>query len=157
MILVISKDQLEFQPELLWIIWLSLFSKLFNSIQSFSQYSLVMLKLQLILKMNHVSLPPTLLKETRWHYVLYQLLWEFQWKPIEMNGLNKLDSSKIIVMITYNYKNLILILLILKQPKLNRKLMKLDNKQVLLIKNKMMVLWLIWLLMLYLKKLNMKN
>jgi len=157
MILVISKDQLEFQPELLWIIWLSLFSKLFNSIQSFSQYSLVMLKLQLILKMNHVSLPPTLLKETRWHYVLYQLLWEFQWKPIEMNGLNKLDSSKIIVMITYNYKNLILILLILKQPKLNRKLMKLDNKQVLLIKNKMMVVWLIWLLMLYLKKLNMKN
>lgn len=77
-----------------------------------------------------------------------------------MNGSNKLDSLDIIAIKNYNYKNLIKILLILNKEKLtknNMKLNKMLNTVMVLIIHKKWEMSPIWLLMLFLKKLNMKN
>lgn len=76
-----------------------------------------------------------------------------------MSGLNKSDSSEIIANKNYNLETQIWISLILKDQKLIKKLMKPDLTLLMFLliipKNKKELL--IWLLMLYLKKLNMKN
>jgi hypothetical protein len=53
------------------------------------------------------------------------------WKIIKKNGLNKLDISKKIVLIKYQLKKLIWILLILKKEKLNKR--KKKPKKLLLL------------------------
>jgi len=87
----------------------------------------MILKFQNMKKDQNVSLLLMKFQVNKLIFVLWALLWEKLWKKIEVNGLNKLDSSKIIVKNNYQLKNLIWILLILKKVKLlwkKKKLMK---------------------------------
>jgi len=126
-ILEISNSPLKSPPEPSWITWPSLFSKLLISIPFFSLLdykNLLSLKLK---EMKTVSELETKLKEKLLNYVPLLLSKDKPWNKEEMNGLNKSDSSKIIVTLLWNYKNLILISLTLKELKLNKKNKKLKT------------------------------